>query len=209
MWYGPAVKRLLYIEDNPVTQRLLQRRLEQVAAVTTATSLAQARELLRGSTFELVIADVNLPDGISLDLVRELRKTHSPLQLPFILVSASMDQLLTVQALRAGANECFAMPTPWATFLAAVQRQLEAPHQRSNDLDAVAVTWVEGAVDDRLWLYSPELDLRLEGPDLELLRRTMSDQVRQALSGRAELPQVRCVQVTQRLVPRNHHQKPG
>jgi DNA-binding response OmpR family regulator len=193
------VKQLLYIEDNVVTQKMMRRHLEKIAAVSVAGTLAKARQLLASPKFDLVLADVNLPDGTSLDLVYELRARYSALQLPIVVVSAAMDTLLRAQAFRAGANECFAMPTRWTILLPALEQLLAAPYVGANENGALSVTWVEGKIDNRLWLYCPELDLRLVGTDLETLRSKMAERVRSAASEK-NLPFVRGAKVTERLV---------
>ena len=194
------MKRVLYVEDNSVTRILVRRQLAPVAEILTAASLGEARMMLRGQAFDLVLADVNLPDGNSLDLVTELRSHYSPTQLPIILVSAGMDQRLRIRALHAGANDCFPMPTPWATLIEAVRQMLNHPYVQPNDLGVVAVTWVEGTIDNRFWLYCPELNLRLEGEALDIMRQTMEQRLQGAIAAGAGLPFVSRVRVSERLV---------
>ena len=198
------MKRILYIEDNPVTQKLMHRHLKALAAITVAATFKEGQLLLRDQTFDLVLADVNLPDGNALDLVRELRARYSPSQLPVILVSAAMDQLLKVQSLQAGANECFPMPTPWPILLGTVQRMLDCPYVRPNDFGAVAVTWIEGTAGDHFWVYCPELNLRLDGQDQGALREAMAEQVRNSARDNSRLEYVNQVKVTARLVEIAH-----
>src|SRR5262249_44464207 len=47
-------------------------------AVTAAASLAAARRALAGGDFDLLISDIDLPDGSGLDLLRELREPAIP-----------------------------------------------------------------------------------------------------------------------------------
>ena len=196
----PAMKRILYIEDNSVTQKLVCRHLDRTANIITSKTLGEARVLLRDQSFDLMLADVNLPDGNSLDLVLELRGRYSATQLPVILVSASMDQLLRARALRAGANDCFPMPTPWASLLSAVEQMLHAPYVRPSESRAVAATLVEGAADNRYWVYSPELNLRLDGDSQEALRESMLQRLQSTVATRQRLPYISRVKLTERLV---------
>jgi PAS domain S-box-containing protein len=64
---------LLVVEDNKDVLRYLKLVLEMRGhQVTTAVDLASAREALAGE-FDLLISDIELPDGSGLDLMRELR----------------------------------------------------------------------------------------------------------------------------------------
>lgn len=194
------MKRLLYVEDNLVTQKLVKRQLDVVGEVCTAASLSAARLMLQEQAFDLVLADVNLPDGNSMDLVLELRTRYSAQQLPVILVSSSMDQRLKARSLQAGANDCFPMPTPWATLLAAVRHMLNHPYVRPNNLGVITATFVEGTANNRFWVYCPELDLRLEGESPEGVRQSMVQRVQRTVARGDTLPFVSRVKLTERLV---------
>jgi CheY-like chemotaxis protein len=79
----PAGLRILLVEDHADTLRylglILRRRGDEV---TAAASLAAARRALAGD-FDLLISDIELPDGSGLDLLREL----GPRALPAIALS--------------------------------------------------------------------------------------------------------------------------
>jgi len=194
------MKQILYIEDNAPTQMVVSKQLAKLGKVSTASNLADGRRLLHERTFDLLISDVYLPDGKALELIREIRVEHSPEQLPVILLSSSMDQLLRAQAFRVGANDCFPMPSPWPVLLGAVERMLQQSYVQSALRDAVPVTWVEGMMEDRYWLYCAELKLRWEGGDPEALREEATAHIREAIAGGAVLPFVSRVKMTEQLV---------
>ena len=75
----PAHLRILLVEDNVDTLRYLDLVLrKQGHHVTAASSLAAAREAMAGGEFELLISDIELPDGTGLDLIRELAPRGVP-----------------------------------------------------------------------------------------------------------------------------------
>jgi PleD family two-component response regulator len=197
------VKQILYIEDNAATQMMVARHLGSVAQLTVGASLGEARKLLSGRVFDLLLLDVYLPDGSSLELVSELRQRMTPQQLPVILVSSSMDQLLRAQAMRAGANDCFQMPVPWAVLTETVKKMLEEPYVRAGTEEAIAVTFVEGLAGNRGWIYCPELGVRLEGESAEQLRGEMMERLHEAQKRGVTFPFVRQVKVSQHLM-KNH-----
>lgn len=71
--------RLLAVEDQPANVALLRAVLGRSSApelnaarLAVAGTLAEARALLAGEPFDLVLLDVRLPDGNGLDLAREV-----------------------------------------------------------------------------------------------------------------------------------------
>lgn len=69
--------RTLLVEDHPDTLRCLARLLGLGRhAVRTAADLASARRLAAAEEFDLIICDIELPDGTGLELMRELRGTR-------------------------------------------------------------------------------------------------------------------------------------
>lgn len=72
---GPSAQILL-VDDDPSVLSALERLLRQDFRIVSTSSLAQARHELDSKNFELALFDLNLPDGNSLDLFRELKKSH-------------------------------------------------------------------------------------------------------------------------------------
>jgi PAS domain S-box-containing protein len=69
---APGLLKILLVEDNPDTLRYLALVLGQRGhEVITAASLASARALLGSSRFNLLISDIELPDGSGLELMRD------------------------------------------------------------------------------------------------------------------------------------------
>lgn len=70
---GAWPARVLLIEDDEDTARVLTRLLTRAGSEVTAVSLlAEARERLEGGTFDLVLSDVGLPDGSGWELLRDI-----------------------------------------------------------------------------------------------------------------------------------------
>jgi PAS domain S-box-containing protein len=67
-------RSILLIEDNPDTLLFLMTLLRHRGyQVTTATRVDQALELAKEGNFDIVISDIELPDGSGLDIMRSLR----------------------------------------------------------------------------------------------------------------------------------------
>jgi len=108
MKVATSALRLLYLEDNPVDADLTRRALARLAPqmrMEVVATLAAALELLTQADppFDLVLADLNLPDGSGLDLLGHVRAHQLPLAV--VILTGSGDQEAAVTALKAGADD--------------------------------------------------------------------------------------------------------
>lgn len=102
--------RILYVEDNPRDADLVRRCLahgEAPPQLDIATTLAEAREALRnGKRYDVLLTDLNLPDGQGIDLVVELRAQALPLAV--VALTGQGDESVVLSALKAGADDYLA-----------------------------------------------------------------------------------------------------
>lgn len=98
----------LLLEDDPLLRRRIALHLEKLdAEVTAVGSLAEAREALRGLSFDFALFDVNLPDGRSLSLLAE--KVVPPSVVTLVMTGEGGIQG-AVEAMRAGAADYLVKP---------------------------------------------------------------------------------------------------
>jgi two-component system OmpR family response regulator len=110
---------ILLVEDDPAQRLLLAAYLRQADyLVSEAGSIAQARSRLVDSTPNLVLLDLNLPDGDGLALARELLR----LRLPVIVVTSRPEDKIT--ALELGADDYLDKPYHPRELLARVHNAL-------------------------------------------------------------------------------------
>lgn len=97
---------LLIVEDDAMTQRRLSAILGglgyQAETILFAGNLASAEALLAEQPFAMVLADVGLPDGNGIDLIRDLHARDPAL--PILVISAWSTEQIIVTALQAGAT---------------------------------------------------------------------------------------------------------
>jgi DNA-binding response OmpR family regulator len=68
---------VLLVEDHADTRSVLEMLLNRCGCQTvTSKNLKDARARLKEMSFDMLISDLNLPDGDGLDLVREAKQTH-------------------------------------------------------------------------------------------------------------------------------------
>lgn len=117
---------ILLVEDNPVIQRMyshmLRRRGYRVAIAENGIAALRQIEL---DQFDLVIADLTMPEMDGIELIERVRANHRYDCLPFIMLTASGQEEDRQRAHAAGANDFLTKPSSSLEFMAAVQRQLE------------------------------------------------------------------------------------
>ena len=117
------MKHIFLLEDDETLGRGIAMALTgPEVSVTCRSTLAQAREALAGDRFDLLILDINLPDGSSLDLLRQVRSEGDAT--PVILLTANDLELDEVTGLEAGADDYITKPFSLAVLRARVNAQL-------------------------------------------------------------------------------------
>ena len=83
-------KRVLVVEDELINLEILQLNLSETYDLLTATTGAEALELVRGQyeTLSLVLLDLNLPDMHGLEVLRRLKADARYARLPVIVMTA-------------------------------------------------------------------------------------------------------------------------
>ena len=113
---------LLLVEDDDALGRGIRLALEGGGLrVTVCRTLAEGRRTLEDGAFDLLILDVNLPDGNGLDFLRTLRREHA---VPVILLTANDLETDIVAGLELGADDYITKPFSLAVLRARVNAQL-------------------------------------------------------------------------------------
>ena len=100
------MSRILLLEDDEALGRGICMALETPnCTVTHCSTRLQAIKILQGVVFDLLILDINLPDGSGLELLRTLRQNGT--STPAILLTANDLELDEVTGLEAGADELY------------------------------------------------------------------------------------------------------
>lgn len=104
--------------------------------ITHCRTLAEGQRLLEREGFDLLILDINLPDGSGLDLLNEVRKKST---VPIILLTANDMEMDIVTGLESGADDYITKPFSLAILRARVNTQL----RRSTNVKT-ACTEIDG-----------------------------------------------------------------
>ena len=101
--------RVLVVDDEPGLLDLIDEILQGLnCKVSFAKTVAGAKKMLAGESFELMLTDVGLPDGDGLSLLAALRRHQPTASAVVITGSPSVDGAVT--ALRGGAVDFVAKP---------------------------------------------------------------------------------------------------
>jgi two-component system response regulator PilR (NtrC family) len=110
---------VLVVDDEPDLLTLYELTLlREGLEVETASTVAQAREMLQARVFRAVISDMRLPDGTGLDLLQWLEASGRPEKVIVVTAYGSPENAVT--ALKAGAFDYLTKPVDLRQFRAVV-----------------------------------------------------------------------------------------
>ena len=116
-------ERILVVDDAQDTREVLKRNLDSLGYVVfTASSVAEATEILSATDLDLVITDIKMPGGSGLNLVRHIRENLRDTVVVVITGYASIEG--AVKAVKNGAEEYLAKPFTDEELLTAVDGAL-------------------------------------------------------------------------------------
>lgn len=123
------MNKILLLEDDITLGNGIKMVLKDSQVILVHT-LEDARKILKNNEFDLLILDINLPDGSGLDLMKEQRKLS--LDTPIILLTANDMEIDIVSGLELGADDYITKPFSLAIFRARVNNQLRRKKPNIN-----------------------------------------------------------------------------
>ncbi|MEG2017667.1 MAG: response regulator transcription factor [Clostridium sp.] len=123
-------RKILIIEDDIALSKgmVLALRNEEYE-FSQAYTLESAREQMKEADFDLIILDVNLPDGSGFEFLGEVREKSS---IPIIMVTANDMEIDVVTGLEMGADDYITKPFSLMVLRARVNTQLRKSAPKSN-----------------------------------------------------------------------------
>lgn len=114
--------RVLVVDDLPQNVRLLEAKLaSEYFDVITASSGAEALELIHSESPDIVLLDVMMPEMDGYEVCERIRADQTVAHLPVIMVSALSDISDRVRGLEAGADDFLSKPVNDVALFARVR----------------------------------------------------------------------------------------
>lgn len=151
LWGKRMKPKILVVEDDSEILNLVSKALTDIGSfdVYQATTLADLDKKLRDVDIELIVLDVNLPDGNGIDKCRSLRQQG--VKTPIILATAATDEIDRVLGLEHGADDYLGKPYSPRELVArikAVLRRVLNAAETAAQADANAIYQFENFVLD-------------------------------------------------------------
>ncbi|MEQ8334065.1 response regulator transcription factor [Nisaea sp.] len=122
--------RILLVEDNDAARDILSAILVSAGyQTTTATTLAEARTHIEHEEFDVVVIDLQLPDGNGLSLINPVRQNSNA---GIVVATASADFRNRLVGLESGADEYLEKPVHPRELVARIRNLMTRLEQRRS-----------------------------------------------------------------------------
>lgn len=116
---------ILLVEDAKDYQILVKETLSKIATVRIASTLQEARSELSREKFDLMILDLQLPDGNGMEFFSQLQGAAAAGEVPVIFLTAQAESAMQVTAFSLGADDYIIKPLRPLEFRARVEAKLK------------------------------------------------------------------------------------
>jgi diguanylate cyclase (GGDEF)-like protein/PAS domain S-box-containing protein len=159
--FMPAqARRILVVDDERHNRVLMEIALESKGySPHCVPSGLAALEYLQDNSVDLVLLDIMMPEMDGYEVLEYLRQSHTPVELPIIMVTAKAASKDITHALNLGANDYVTKPVDLAVMHARIETQLSLHDarealERSNERFDLAVQ----GTSDGIWDWNLEND---------------------------------------------------
>ena len=129
--------------------------------IETADTISSAKKLIDSKKFDLILLDINLPDGLGFDLCEKVR-TYS--NIPIIFLTASQSELDVMNGLDIGGDDYITKPFSVCVLISRVNALLRR-------VNKIKDKWIIESKDIKF--YEREMRVKKKDKDIELTKREM------------------------------------
>jgi two-component system phosphate regulon response regulator PhoB len=102
--------RVLLVEDSPSDQKIVLAALGKIHTVVVAPSIADAEREIQGASFDLVLLDVDLPDGNGFRFFSWLQSQDALKEIPVVFLTLKSETPDEVMGFSLGAEDYITKP---------------------------------------------------------------------------------------------------
>lgn len=118
------MNKILLIEDDPTFSKIVSTFLQKKGyEISTASNLQSGEKLLQAESFDLLLLDYRLPDGIGLELIAKMGTSFPAL--PTVIITSFDDVRTAVKSIQSGAFEYIIKPINPDELLLVIQAALQ------------------------------------------------------------------------------------
>lgn len=125
--------RILLIEDTASVQMIVKETFSQSCLVTVAGTLADAKKQVDAQSFDLLILDLQLPDGDGFKFLASLRSQEAFAEVPVLLLTGRNDIQDKVMGFSLGAEDYVVKPFDPLELKARVEGRLNRRNRTQVD----------------------------------------------------------------------------
>ena len=121
----PNQATILVVDDESTIRKTLGLSLVSKGYhVLSAATGAEALSLLGENRIDLVLLDMRMPGMSGYEVLQQIRKSHSALELPVLMLTATDDSEAMISSLKSGANDYLIKPCNREILAARIETQL-------------------------------------------------------------------------------------
>ncbi len=126
--------RILVVDDTASNRDLLARRLGRDGhTATVASSGEEALRILEAREFDLVLADILMPDMNGIELLGRLKSDERLRDIPVVMISGLRDEAAVIRCIEAGAEDYLRKPIDRVLLRARITACLERSRWRERE----------------------------------------------------------------------------
>ena len=148
-------KILIVEDDRGLTRGIALALKEETVEFLSALTLAQAQEIWKNNAVDMVLLDVNLPDGSGYELLKEIRRAS---QIPVLMLTVNDLEIDEVTGFRLGADDYITKPFSLMVLRARVERMRFRIRQTES----------YGYEDERFQFFYDEMRYLADGQEIVL-----------------------------------------
>lgn len=138
-----ARQNVLIVEDSPDCFQLIYRALGTLAHLEWVNTLKEAKVRIERQDLDLVILDLQLPDGNGLELLEFVRAEPHSRDLSVVVLSTQQDVSDKIRAFDEGADDFVMKPFAREELHSRIQSRLRKDRLRSNSASHVRLNRIE------------------------------------------------------------------